>query len=469
MPGVNTKPLLTGEVNTAPPFCPPYYHREYRNDISPTGEKPDNIYKRVALVALPVLSLYKPLIVPISMVMDATRLYTSIFELEGISAYINTTIVVISLASTLFHAPVGMIITTSKNIIFELSHLKQSLQEKDWEASLQSLVKIINNAFYLALVCRGGLELSIVSFAMQALTHIISSRCEFKEDNQLEAYGNLLMAAIRIFQGCSQFQLLQRQWKIEEAVKQIFVGELHEKWRFPSDHLPIGAEVDGIKIISWNVLNNAFMQWVTTNDSQGLDRSLISELDKAVQPNGLTERDLFIVSKVVNSMTASGHIIALQECGTPFLQALQESLPPHWQMVKSFEGYRKDQDVILFDKSKLTYRPDQSEVTTDSYPSVPRRPIQNALFSITGETRGPNLRVVNTHIPGDPALPAREEFAKYVRRTHSDNQTTVALGDNNFERHEMISAYKKNGFFKVQSAFTMEDQYRSLRKVFKSH
>ena len=49
------------------------------------------------------------------------------------------------------------------------------------------------------------------------------------------------------------------------------MGELHEKWQFPSDHLPVGIEVDGVKIISWNVLNNVYMEWVTTKDSQGLN------------------------------------------------------------------------------------------------------------------------------------------------------------------------------------------------------
>jgi len=456
---------MTAIVNPVKPFNPPYYHREYSNDIKNNiDEDNDNsqtllqVYKklkRLTPVVTPFIStFFKPLCYPITLLMDSSRVHTTASQLvndiksgnaKSITfATLQTTIAIIALASTIFAHPIGMIVTTSQDMMFELSALIQSLKDKNYEASLISLTKLINNTFYLALICRGGLELSIISFVMQAITLVISSREEFKKGRDLEGYGNLLLAAVRLLQGYSQFKLLQRQWEIEEEVKRVVVGELHEKWQFPSDHLPGGIEVDGVKIISWNVLNNAYMEWVTKKDSQGLNRSMISDLDIQVKPNGLTQRDLVVVDMVA-SMMNSGHVIALQECGTPFLEALQEKLPSNWQMVKSFEGPRVDQDIILYDKSKLTYQPDQSCVTREAYPSVPGRPLQNVLFSRIDNAQGKNLRVVNAHIPGDPKLPVRDEFARYVHNVHNDNQTTVALGDYNFERHEMIPAFEKAG------------------------
>lgn len=457
---------MTAEVNPVRPLNPSYYHREYSRDTDLSSEESSNSYKRVAFVALPFLSLSKRLSLPISLGMGTTRVFTSVNQLisdipsgncKKISFdVIQTTIAVTALASTLFAHPLGMVVTTSQDIIFELSALLDSIQSGDWEASIVCVTKTINNVFYLALICRGGLELSIVSLGMQAITLMISSREEFKKGHLLEASGNLLMAAVRTHQGYSQFKLLQREWEIEEAIKRVFVGELHEKWQFPSDHLPVGIEVDGVKIISWNVLNNAYMEWVTTKDSQGLNGSMISDLDKVVHPNGLTQRDLFVANKVA-SMMNSGHVIALQECGTPFLEALQERLPSHWQMIKSFETPRIDQDVILFDKSRLSYCPDQSEVTRDTYPSVPGRPLQNAFFSRRESEYNQNLRIINAHIPGDPTLPVREEFAKYIHDIHRDHQITVALGDNNFERDEMILAYERMGF----SEFSLHSPWKT--------
>lgn len=368
---------------------------------------------------------------------------------------LQTTVSVIALASTIFAHPLGMIITTSQDIIFELSDLLQTLQRGDWEASLISLTKITNNAFYLALMCRGGLELSIASLAMQAITLMISAREEFKKGHSLEAWGNLLMAGVRMHQGYSQFKTLQRQWEIQEIIKRIAVGGLHEKWQFPSDHLPIGVEVDGVKIISWNVLNTSSLGHWT--DAQGLDGSMITDLNKVIRPNGLTQREL-LIAELVASMTASGHVVALQECGTAFLEALQEKLPPHWKMVKSFEGPRIDQEVVLYDTSKLDYRAEQSKVTQDSYPSVPGRPLQYAVFSKAGEKNGRNLGIANAHIPGNPALPAREELAKYIHDIHRDDQTTVVVGDNNFERDQMIRAYENQGF---SDPFSMHSPWKT--------
>ncbi len=466
---------MTAVVNPVRPLNPPYDHREYANDTGNLGKEYSSMYGRVFFVALPFISLYKPLSLPVSLGMGGLRAITSTGQLlESIQAdgykkisfdVLQATIAVIALASTIFAHPMGMIITTSQDIIFELKDLVCFLQEKNLEKAVISLTKITNNAFYLALICRGGLELAVVSFAMQAITLVISSREEFQKGNRLEACGNLLMAAVRVRQGYSQFKLLQRRWEIEEAVKRIVVGELHEQWQFPSDHLPVGVEVDGVKIISWNVLNNAYMEWVTTKDSQGLNGSMISDLDKVVKPNGLTQRDLVVVDMVATMMN-SGHVVALQECGAPFLEALHERLPSNWQMVKSFETPRTDQDVILFNKSRLNYLPGQSEVTKDSYLSAPGRPIQNVLFSKTGNEQ--NLRIINAHIPGDPTLPVKEEFAKYVHSAHRNNQITVALGDNNFERDEMVCAYESAGFldFSLHSPWkTNIDPYGKYSKA----
>ena len=56
-----------------------------------------------------------------------------------------------------------------------------------------------------------------------------------------------------------------------------YVGELQEKWQFPSDHLPIGMTFEDLHIASWNVLDAKYMDWVMEKDSQGLKRSMIGE------------------------------------------------------------------------------------------------------------------------------------------------------------------------------------------------
>jgi endonuclease/exonuclease/phosphatase family metal-dependent hydrolase len=406
------------------------YSRDYSNDAPPQTD----LAKRVALAAVPFLSLHRHFRFPVSVIMGTLRVWNTDWkDIPG------ATMAVVALAGSFFQHRAAMVMTTAHDILIEINKIRNG---SDWEEVSKSLVKILSHLIYLALITRGGLELSLIAFMMQAVINLIQSRDEFKNGRWIEGVSNLLMAGIRLHQTHGQYQQLKRNWEIDAAIRKISVGELHEKWRFPSDHLPVGIEVNGVRIISWNVLNNAYMEWVTDKDSQGLNGSLISDLNVVVQENGLTQRDIFVADMVQNMM-AQGQIVALQECSEPFLQHLQGRLPSSWDIVRSFNAPRVDQDVILYNKAQLTYQSALSETTRSAYPSVPGRPLQNAWFS---NREGRDLRIINSHIPGDPDKPGREELARYVQQQHKQGPITIALGDNNFEREEMIDAFRKAGF-----------------------
>lgn len=408
-----------------------FYTRNYSNDL-PDEYSPENVIKRIALASIPFLTLHQSFKYPVSLISGGMRVYNN-------ESLVGIVIAIIALAGAIFEHRIGMGVTTIHDIIIEVTKL---IEADDWEKALICIIKLANNLLFLALITWGGLELSIISLMFQGVLNLIEARDEFEKDHWIEGTAKLLMGTVRLKQGFSQYGHLKRQREIEGAMKKYHVGKLHENWRFPSDHLPIGIEVDGVRIISWNVLNQAYMEWVTDMDSQGLNGSMISDLLTIVDSNGLTMRDVFAVDMIENMMS-KGEIVTLQECSEPFLQHLQARLPNDWDIIKSFKSPRVDQDVILYNKTRLNYKPSQSETSRLVYPSSPGRPVQNAYFS---NTTGKDLRIINAHIPGDPALPAREELAHYVHRQHTDGSTTVALGDCNFERDEMVEAYRKAGF-----------------------
>ncbi len=214
------------------------------------------------------------------------------------------------------------------------------------------------------------------------------------------------------------------------------VGELHELWQFPSDHLPIGAQIDDFRVVSWNVLNNAYMSWVY-EDSQGLIGSQITELDVAVNEFGLTQRDCLVIDMLNEMIDNSNDILALQECGTAFLDELETRLPSHWQIVMS-KPNAKDQNVILYNTHQFTYIPDKSTISFDAYPCQVGRPMMNIAFE---KKDGSTIRIFNSHVPGNPDLPGRNEYAQYVNEQMREDELTIALGDMNFEREEMRDAF----------------------------
>jgi hypothetical protein len=239
------------------------YYREYANDAPPQL----SLVTRVVLASLPFFwSLYRPLRMPIALSMGSLRVWNTEEKWQKAGA-------VVALASTVFKFRTGQILTTVQDIVLGAKALKNC---QNREEAVGRLIGMLNNLVYLALISRGGLELSIAAFAIQTVMNLVQSRDEFKKGRWIEGCADLLVAAIRLGQTHSQYQLLQRNREIEKAIRKLYVGELHEKWRFPSDHLPVGIEVNGVRILSWNVLNNAYIEWVTEKDSQGLNGSLIN-------------------------------------------------------------------------------------------------------------------------------------------------------------------------------------------------
>lgn len=415
------------------------YYRDYSQDVAPLEET--HLARRIVLAAVPFISLHPTLRYPVSIAMGTLRLWNTDSEDSC-----RLVIAVIALAASVFQHHIGMCITTIQDFVAEINTLRKA---EDLERALKSLVKIVNHLIYLALMVEGGLELSIVAFALQAVVNLIQSMDEFKCDRWIEGVANLLMAGVRLQQTHTQYQQLKRNWEIEAALKKFSVSKLHEKWQFPSDHLPVGVEVDGVKIISWNVLNSSYMAWVAHQD---LDGSMISELNRVIQPNGLTMRDV-VVAGMVETMMSQGHMVALQECSAPFLQYLHSHLPSDWDMLRSFRIKQKDQEVVLYNKTALTYQPTRSH-TSLGYTTTPRKITQDFYFS---RLDGQDLRIINAHIPGDPTKPGRYEFANYVYHATTKDALTIALGDYNFERHQMIDAFQRAGF----TDFSLHSPYKT--------
>lgn len=215
-----------------------------------------------------------------------------------------------------------------------------------------------------------------------------------------------------------------------------YVGELQERWQFPSDHLPIGMTYNGINFASWNVLDTAYIDWVIEKNSQGLSRSLIADENVLIEGSSLTIRDRHVVDlilQMLNHPTLPKHFLSLQECGKPFLDDLQSRLP------KNFKLIANDGNAVIIDQNQFEIV--QSKSIAGIFAYTPERTVQD--ITLQKKDSKETIRVVNTHIPGDPLKPARFEFANYLAKTFDPQVTTMAMGDMNFNELEMSDAVSK--------------------------
>ncbi len=199
---------------------PIYFHKDYRNDLSHQNDKTKLLNKaqRVALVALPFISLYKPFGKTLAIGTSAARTFTCSVELlSSISdgdiykvgkSFLNTTIAVSSIAGTILLHPIGMLITTGQDLALNGYHLFQAMTSGNKDKIIQETLQLANNIFYLLTMTNGSLEYKVLSLVCQVILGGHSSIKELKKGNYLEGFGHLAMCAIRVNQLTPHIQLL---------------------------------------------------------------------------------------------------------------------------------------------------------------------------------------------------------------------------------------------------------------------
>ena len=229
-----------------------------------------------------------------------------------------------------------------------------------------------------------------------------------------------------------------------------YVGELQEKWQFPSDHLPIGMTFDNLNLISWNVLDAEYMSWVTEKNSQGLSRSMIVDEHVYIGNSKLTIRDKHVVDLILQTISHPTHprsILSLQECSKSFIEELRSRLPAHFEIISNHE------EAVLLDRR--LFEVVEAKEVPGIFTNDPYITLQD--ITLRRLDNGQALRLVNVHLPGDPTKPGRFEFAQYLAKTLDPALTTLAMGDMNFNELEMSEAMAQA--FKNDSPFSVYSPY----------
>ena len=229
-----------------------------------------------------------------------------------------------------------------------------------------------------------------------------------------------------------------------------YMGELQEKWQFPSDHLPIGMTFDAIHVISWNVLNAKYMKWIFEKNSQGLSRSLIADEHVYIGDSKLTIRDRHTVQLVLQMITHSAYprsILSMQECSKAYIEELRLRLPDRFEIISHNER------VFLYDRTLFAVV--SAKGVSKIFASKPSETVQD--ITLNRLVRGQRLRFINAHLPGDPSKPAPLEFARYLANTFDPSLTTLCMGDMNFNEVEMSDAM--DCAFGGNSPFSLHSPY----------
>jgi hypothetical protein len=215
----------------------------------------------------------------------------------------------------------------------------------------------------------------------------------------------------------------------ERAQDRYFVGQLGERWQFPSDHLPIGASMGHFHIAFWNILNKKYLDYIE-NNAQGLQKSAIMKDNIPFQSeSSLTLREFKTVSIILEMLAHPTHprsLIALQETHEDVLHSLRDLLPPQWVIVTPPDQF-KSQDIFIYDRDVFEF------IGVEAIKYSPESPKTILALTLKERVTGENYRFIQTHIPGgaENGPEACAKFADEAMRQYDESMTIVLMGDMN--------------------------------------
>jgi hypothetical protein len=175
-------------------YSPDTYHRRFDYDCK-AAEDP---LERVALAALPVISLIRPVGFAASLVTGAMR----VFSQENL---FQTAMAVIALAGTIFNFTIGLIITTVHDICL-------SIQNFEWAQTLIS-------GAYLTFMLTGVLEALLLFALLQGALSLYQARKEFLDGRIWEGISKTIVGLFRLFQADGYRELIVKRNRMSQMEK----------------------------------------------------------------------------------------------------------------------------------------------------------------------------------------------------------------------------------------------------------
>lgn len=211
-------------------FTPNYYHRQYENDLP--QEKEETSYtegaKRAVHIALPFLSLYRPLGAAISLSMGSVRVLTSGAGLihadslpKGAQQAMQLGLATLALVGTLYHFTLGLYLTTGADLVSNFTRILERLHALQFQQAGEELLQALGSGLYLAIMMTGSLEVVLTSLLVQALISVVQAKEEWKQGRMPEAMAKTLMGMVRLYQANQQHALIQKRETLFQQYKEL--------------------------------------------------------------------------------------------------------------------------------------------------------------------------------------------------------------------------------------------------------
>ncbi len=184
-----------------------YYQNRFENEYFGTENE---TIKRVATVALPLISLYTPIAKGIALTTGTIRTLCQLSESNAALyrkdwwalSYHSTQIIlsIVAVAATIFNFQLGLLFTTIVDIGVSLKVVFGHIKNGTLEKNIDELLQIASSMFYLAIMLTGSLECTLASILLQGALTLYQAKAEWDKEHWPECTAKVIMSMLRFNQ-----------------------------------------------------------------------------------------------------------------------------------------------------------------------------------------------------------------------------------------------------------------------------
>jgi|GEM_PF-2528543 len=180
---------------------PPHYYAP--DDTNIQNAKNDTLIIRIFYASLPFIALHRPFGQAITLTMDSIRTastFSRLIDHKNSKELIKTAIAVAALAGTIFMHPLGLCISSLRDLGCDVTAIIVLLQAGHSQETFLALLSMAQHLLYLGMMISGTIEVIAISLLLNMAMEIARSRKEFQKGNFIEASSHLLMSVVRFSQ-----------------------------------------------------------------------------------------------------------------------------------------------------------------------------------------------------------------------------------------------------------------------------
>ncbi|MCB1109261.1 MAG: hypothetical protein KDK44_06350 [Chlamydiia bacterium] len=190
-----------------------FYHRIIKFDFI---EEEKGHIQRISTALLPVISLYKPAGMVVNFGMNGVRLVNHVKLLACADSkgdlaieVFHTSVCIIGIASSVFGSRVAMQVMALHDLVQNIAEMTRSVSRGEFDLML--LLETAGSGVYVLMLSKHSVELTLLSFSIQAMIEFSKSARHFQRGEILEGLSKVVMGSARSFGALQQGKMLYRK------------------------------------------------------------------------------------------------------------------------------------------------------------------------------------------------------------------------------------------------------------------